>query len=415
MIYFYNKGNLDLDAIRVSGLNAKEGNNPIGYFGTGLKYAISIFLRLGHDISLFTNGERYDFYTKNEYFRGKEFQFIYISSAEREEKIPFTTEYGKNWEPWMAFRELYTNALDEGGGVTDNFELADGDTIISVNGKEVHETYAEMHKYFLQTQDLTPIYSSPEIDVYDNLPDTSAIFNKGILVQQGKGLHAMTYNVKQSLKLTEDRFISTYDTNLWYIIVRAVVQSSHEGFIERFIRSSKLSLNEQHMLGCLSYISLKPSDTFTAVYKRICQDRPQDILQALAKYMRKTAGLSEYDENNMVKPDAYETQMLEEAKAFMRPFLPVDKYEIRIVETNNELCGFVEKGEPYIYINRKTLHKGKTVICQTLMEEVTHIETGYDDGYDMQVHYLKLYIGLLEQFQYYQAQLEKLQLTTERE
>jgi hypothetical protein len=48
IVVFENPGEIDAAAIRTFGVSVKEGENPIGFFGTGLKYAIAILLRTGH-------------------------------------------------------------------------------------------------------------------------------------------------------------------------------------------------------------------------------------------------------------------------------------------------------------------------------------------------------------------------------
>ena len=48
LVVFQNKGLLDIRCITTFGETVKEHDNPIGQFGTGLKYAIAILLR--HDI-----------------------------------------------------------------------------------------------------------------------------------------------------------------------------------------------------------------------------------------------------------------------------------------------------------------------------------------------------------------------------
>jgi hypothetical protein len=40
MLFFCTPGLIDLEAVFTFGVHAKETENPIGYFGTGLKYAI---------------------------------------------------------------------------------------------------------------------------------------------------------------------------------------------------------------------------------------------------------------------------------------------------------------------------------------------------------------------------------------
>ena len=51
-VYFANAGLIDLDVIRIMGVSVKTKDNPIGYFGTGLKFALSTLLRSGHKVTL---------------------------------------------------------------------------------------------------------------------------------------------------------------------------------------------------------------------------------------------------------------------------------------------------------------------------------------------------------------------------
>jgi len=45
MITFENDGEIDLRAISQFGINVKTGDSPIGFFGTGLKYALAVLMR----------------------------------------------------------------------------------------------------------------------------------------------------------------------------------------------------------------------------------------------------------------------------------------------------------------------------------------------------------------------------------
>ena len=105
---FSTKGVLDLSVITTFGVNVKPNtDNPIGYFGTGLKYAIAVLLRHGIKITLYTNGQEYQFYTKEKDIRGKEFMVCRYRKTGLLNKfsyheLPFTTEHGKNWELWKS-------------------------------------------------------------------------------------------------------------------------------------------------------------------------------------------------------------------------------------------------------------------------------------------------------------------------
>lgn len=114
---------LDLTAFTTFGISAKPNSqSPIGYFGTGLKYAVAVLCRLGLEIEVFIDGVEYVFYAKPVDFRGTTFQQLAMKKRRgllpwRYETLPYTTELGKNWEVWQAFRELYSNTVDEGGRV----------------------------------------------------------------------------------------------------------------------------------------------------------------------------------------------------------------------------------------------------------------------------------------------------------
>lgn len=74
MILFENDGIVPIAAFTTFGLSAKPGStNPIGKFGTGLKNAVAIILRLGGKVRLFRGLEEYEFYTREEEFRGQTF------------------------------------------------------------------------------------------------------------------------------------------------------------------------------------------------------------------------------------------------------------------------------------------------------------------------------------------------------
>ena len=53
----------------------------------------------------------YSFAVRSEVVRGKTFNMVCMNG----EAIGFTTDLGKNWELWQAFRELYFDCTNEFG------------------------------------------------------------------------------------------------------------------------------------------------------------------------------------------------------------------------------------------------------------------------------------------------------------
>lgn len=56
-VIFRNKGIIDPRSITTFGVSSKDSESAIGYFGTGLKYAIAILLREGCKIDIYTGGD----------------------------------------------------------------------------------------------------------------------------------------------------------------------------------------------------------------------------------------------------------------------------------------------------------------------------------------------------------------------
>jgi len=60
-ILFENSGVIDPRAITTFGVNSKETARAIGFFGTGLKYAISLILREGYSITVYSGKNKLEF------------------------------------------------------------------------------------------------------------------------------------------------------------------------------------------------------------------------------------------------------------------------------------------------------------------------------------------------------------------
>src|SRR3982751_4432164 len=87
-LVFCNPGTLDLNLVKLLGVSVKESDDPIGFFGTGLKYAMATALRMGGEMSIITNGQTYDVRGREMNLRGKEFTQVMLN----DEPLGFTTE-----------------------------------------------------------------------------------------------------------------------------------------------------------------------------------------------------------------------------------------------------------------------------------------------------------------------------------
>lgn len=136
MISFLTDTALPIEAATTMGVSVK-GDDAIGKFGTGLKYAIAGVLRLGGSIAAYIDGERHEFTTKDFNIRGRDFRIVHHNGV----PCGFTTDLGKHWEPWQLFRELASNTLDEGGSWTrEPTDAHSARTVIQVCCREVEDS-----------------------------------------------------------------------------------------------------------------------------------------------------------------------------------------------------------------------------------------------------------------------------------
>lgn len=199
-VIFETPGTLDLRAIKTFGINSKpHSSNPIGYFGTGLKYAIAVLLREGLSVKMATGGSVYYFDGREQDFREKSFKFIYMN----DEQLPFTTELGKNWKLWQAFRELYSNTLDESGETYHDAKLPEryalNKTYIMVTGESFVREYDERFMTFLRDG----AREGSGVQIMDH--ESRYIFYRGMRIHDLKKPSVVTYNVLDTIDLTEDR------------------------------------------------------------------------------------------------------------------------------------------------------------------------------------------------------------------
>jgi hypothetical protein len=225
-VVFKTPGKLDLRAFTIFGVTAKpKSDNPIGYFGTGLKYAVAVCLRNGWAFTVYTGGEKYEFTTHQMDFRGKADMAITMVRTNKfltkKIDLPFTFELGRNWQAWQAFREVYANTLDENGkaftydmsqhDVSDQFYgeaayLADREhSYIVVTGKAFVEEFLNKDKTFLPDAWRQQVEPGMTVQVFKR--PSKHIYWRGMRVMDlPEDKHCMyTWNILSPIELTEDR------------------------------------------------------------------------------------------------------------------------------------------------------------------------------------------------------------------
>lgn len=276
-VTFSTPDELDINALRTFGLHDKPNtDNPIGFFGTGLKYAIAVLLRNGAKIRMYIGDEEYRFKVKKTTFRSKE---VTIPTLQKKRKkggwttyqLPFTLELGKTWEIWMALRELESNTRDEQGfsNLWNDCTLSEygsnGGTCIAVEHPEFLDAYQNLGKIFLMQSD--PWLVLPGVEVYRE--PSKHLYYRGLRVYDmpEKQSSKFTYNLTNSQLLTEDRTLK-YLFLAVEQLTYAVMQVDRDGwdFARSVCRAQDKHFESRFEFDMANRIG---SETFNAVVKSL--------------------------------------------------------------------------------------------------------------------------------------------------
>lgn len=372
-IYFCNQGHLDPRAMLTFGVNVKEGQNPIGQFGTGFKYAVAIVLRLGGTFKVHTQDNTFEFICRKETIRGKEFDMVYITNAKEGTCIPAscTTHLGSHWKPWMAFRELYCNAKDEGGEVRADMEALIGfDTIIEVECAEITQAYNDRTQYFLEERKQKPLYADGFGEIYAGSSDN--IFYRSIAVAEAAQQGLYTYNLLVKQELSEDRTLA----NIWS--ARYYIRNMHQQCTDPEICRMLIGNTDQKSLE--HELSFDPDLTCSETFLDVIEARiaaGQYVKHSAREALRKKRSSDVY---NDIKLTALQQMILDRASRFIQKALKLDvkRYPIRVVEgLGPQIMG--QAHNETILLSPLAFNMGTKQVCSTILEEWVHLDTGSPD------------------------------------
>ena len=234
MIVFENDGEIDPRLVMLIGVNVKETASAIGFFGTGLKYAVACLSRWGEQIVIQSGVHQYGFASEETEIRGKRFGVLSMFSALDKATLGFTTELGKRWEPWMVYRELWCNAFDEPGPKVyevDTIPRSEaGLTRVIVGGERIEAAHNDRDTFILGKRRKL-LHKVEGLEIYEG--EGARIFYRGIAVQTPDKPALYTYNITSLIYLTEDRTAGSWTTDP--VIARGLTLIDDEDVIDATI------------------------------------------------------------------------------------------------------------------------------------------------------------------------------------
>lgn len=385
MILFQNPGTIDLDAALIMGVNAKVGTNPIGFFGSGLKYAIAVLLRTGHQVVICKGVEPFHFTAESFITRGQTFQRVCCNG----QSLGFTTDLGKKWEVWQAFRELHCNATDEGGtsdylAVNDleSIVLLPGTTSVIVIGPMIEEAWHARGDFLYMTQPDITIDGMAQIT---KLP-SKHIFYRGIRIKTVELPYPFTVNFTQHIDITEDRTLKyDYQLNEHLSVIGDHLAQIGEIDMVKDLMQPKSANHPVAGIYWGGYFNDKPlSPEWLDIFRGIAKTD----MASLTPSARQAFGKRSEGEDLPIQAfplNDVQRQQLDRAMRFSKAIgFPADEYPIIFASRlGGGVLAMVKNGK--IYLSLDIFEAGTKQLATALAEEFIHLRHGHmDESRNMQ-------------------------------
>lgn len=393
MIVFKNKGEIDVKSIVTFGISSKDSESAIGFFGTGLKYAIAILLRLNHKITIYSGLKKYEFNTTPTKVRNDTFDIVTMN----DEPLGFTTELGKTWELWQAFREIHCNTLDENGEsfalITEqeiqDFRPQEGFTCVVVEGSKFKNLFFDPSEVLLQRP---IIYSDSQVSIH--LGYSNYIYYQGIRAYTLPEPTLYTYNIKSKIDLTEDRTIK-YEFSFKNKIMHCISSCNDFEIIHKVLTCPDLYYDK---FLDFTYAN-EPSDKFKEVVNKLVKDKVSGVNSTVLKLCN-TSIMKSLENTRCVTLNAIDSKRLDKAVEFCESLgFKVTEFPIVVTDfLGNGVLGMACNDT--IYLSDRVFMMGTKMLAGTILEEYIHLKHRlYDETRELQNFLFDLIITLGERVQ----------------
>lgn len=409
-----NNGILDIRLVALMGGTTKANDEfKIGQFGTGLKYTLAYLIRNNIDFHIFAGKEKIDIKIETEIIRNEEFNIICINGN----RTSITDKMGYEWKAWMIIRELWCNAIDEGGNercLTSELIGNENCTTFYIQlTNEIKEVWDNWNDYFVH--ETKPLFYNNECAIYTG-GEHLKIYKNGVLIKKidnHKSLYAYDYKAAPINELRE------YYGSADFILFKCL-KDADEKTITHFLESvnethfeskadmswyENFSDNWANTIGNAKIIHPKALEAIKARGLDIDTSSiitvPKNIYTQLTKQFKGIGALRVADKVN----EFYETYssesdekikqglvILEEAGYNFSPELSF----IYGVFGDKNVWAKINMDEKIVMISENIRDKSLFDVVTTLVEENEHFKSGHQDcSRPFQQHFIDLYVNQL--------------------
>lgn len=404
-----NNGVLDIRLVALMGGTTKANDEyKIGQFGTGLKYTLAYLIRNNIDFHIYADGEKVDIKTETENIRGEVFNIICINGN----RTSITDRMGQEWSAWMIIRELWCNALDEGGAekeITETHGPTPGSTIFYIQlTQEFNKVLQNWNNYFVHN--VQPLCDDSCTAVYPG-GNALRIYKNGVLIKEKNQPAVFSYDLKYAAINEMREYNGSLSHPMWEALKNAS-ESTISYFLENITDShfeaeadwnwfSNFGDNWRKVIGDSKIIY--PEALNSLEERGISVDRsslilvPEPIYKALTKQFK---GIGALRVSNQVN-EFYETfsqdsenrikQGLVILESAGYNFSPEIKFTYGVFGDKTKWAS-VNLDTKEVLISENIADKSLFDVVTTLIEENEHIKTGYQDcSRNFQQHFIDLY------------------------
>jgi len=406
-------GLLDKKLLTLMGGTTKRGDSSqIGKFGTGNKYAICYMLKNNIDFKIFIGEKEVKITTKIETIRDVDFEVVYIDG----EKTSLTTSMGEHWEMWHIIREIWSNALDEGGHFKEISETLEGKsdttTFYIQVLPQVQEVVDNWGEYFAADREV--IFEGNNFKMYAGSVDGTVVYKNGIRIYRSDARSVYHYDLS-NIELNEMREVRFTHIMDMYIAV-ALSKVSDKNTIQYFMKNveetkeAKLDFDYSSVsftpaweaaIGDAKIISDELYDQFEdkiKANKMTVVQLPPTLYKKLSRKFDDVSALSISDGERVFVEVENEVLggKITETLAFLKQagyeMLEGIDYRIALFQDNQTLAT-IDRAKKKIILSTKNDARGIFDLATTLVEENEHLRTGYYDlTRTFQQHFINLYV-----------------------